>query len=100
MIDYKIGFACKIYEHNTFGTVKEYNQYLKSLNTRSTTVSWMKRCSSQITAFDRIHEIATHNLDVTLKALQYVKKLNPINHFMRVSSDLLPLYSHSPHKQI
>lgn len=84
----KIGFACK-FSHNdpAKGVISEAD-----LNTRITTVAWLKRQPKAV-AEKKIEELVTHNLSSVHKLVERVgKQVEPLR-MVRISSDLLPVYT-------
>ncbi|MFJ3485497.1 UV DNA damage repair endonuclease UvsE [Pseudomonas sp. NPDC090202] len=89
----RIGFACQ-YRH----AVRELSaKDLKALegdfNPRTTTLRWMDSVSVAV-AQEKLLEIVRHNLVAQLRLLAYVAQLPPTLKMLRLSSDLLPFYSH------
>jgi UV damage endonuclease UvdE len=89
----RIGFACQ-YRHPIRSlTLAELKVVEGSLNPRTTTLRWMNGVSPQ-QAREKLLEVVTHNLDAQLRLLAYVAELPPTLRMLRLSSDLLPFYSH------
>ncbi|MDP1315213.1 hypothetical protein Q6274_28985, partial [Klebsiella pneumoniae] len=63
------------------------------LNPRTTTLRWMEGVTPQV-ARDKLVEVVTHNLAAQLRLLAYVATLPAALRMLRLSSDLLPFYSH------
>lgn len=78
----KIGFCCKF--------VTDINVEL--YNTKTTTVNWLT--SNKELVFDKLHSIVVHNLTSQLSMLNEVLKLPKQQHIVRISSDILPMYTH------
>ena len=89
----RIGFACQYRHGQRSLTLKELKALEGPLNPRTTTLRWMNSVT-QAVAHAKLLEIAEHNLDAQLRLLRYVAELPPVLHMMRLSSDLLPFYSH------
>jgi UV damage endonuclease UvdE len=90
----RIGFACQ-YRHSLRDlSLKELKAIEGPRNPRTTTLRWMDSVTQQV-AHAKLLEVATHNLDAQLNLLGYVADLPPTLHMMRLSSDLLPFYSHA-----
>lgn len=85
----KIGFACKWSELDSKGRVVS----VPELNTRTTTVAWLKRQSVQ-EAEDKLWELMCHNIESTRKLVNKVGGLEENLRMVRISSDLLPMYTH------
>ena len=90
----RIGFACQ-YRHSirtlSLGELKALET---AFNPRTTTLRWMATVAPQV-ARDKLLEVVTHNLDAQLRLLAYVADLPPALRMLRLSSDLLPFYSHA-----
>ena len=84
----KIGYACKTVELSARGVVES----IAELNTRTTTVAWLNRQPRE-QAVQRLWDIAMHNVQATASAVEHVSRLPPTQHIMRLSSDMLPMYT-------
>ena len=81
----RIGFCCKYLDEN--GTTDD-----KSVNTRSTTVAWLKRQSLEV-AEQRLWDLMVHNIAATHKMVGLVGEMDPSLRMCRIGSDLLPVYT-------
>ncbi|MBV4550980.1 UV damage endonuclease UvsE [Pseudomonas sp. SWRI102] len=89
----RIGFACQ-YRHPDRGlSVSALKAIESPFNPRTTTLRWMDGVSPQV-ARDKLVEVVVHNLDAQLRLIAYVAELPPTLRMLRLSSDLLPFYSH------
>lgn len=89
----RIGFACQ-YRHAVRDlTAGELKLIEGPFNPRTTTLRWMDGVTPE-TARNKLIEVVTHNLDAQLRLLAYVAELPPTLRMLRLSSDLLPFYSH------
>ncbi|WP_434562167.1 UV damage endonuclease UvsE [Pseudomonas sp. Z5-35] len=89
----RIGFACQ-YRHPDRGlSVSALKAIESPLNPRTTTLRWMDGVAPQV-ARDKLLEVVAHNLDAQLRLIAYVAELPPTLRMLRLSSDLLPFYSH------
>jgi UV damage endonuclease UvdE len=84
----RIGFACKYSELNNKGQVVA----VPELNTRSTTGAWLRRQSQHI-AEERLWDIMKHNIESAKLLVAKVGSLEQHLRMVRLSSDLLPLYT-------
>ena len=84
----RIGFACKWSELDSKGEVVS----VPELNTRGTTVSWLNRQSASI-AEERLWDIMKHNIESAKQLVAKVGSLEPHLRMVRLSSDLLPVYT-------
>ena len=81
----RIGFACKI--QSDLGTAH------KDLNTKSTTITYLNKLNRD-QAFEKLYTIAKHNLYTLAKQIEWVGKQPAHLRMFRISSDLLPAYTH------
>lgn len=81
----RIGFACKIQSSPGKADAK--------LNTKTTTIKWLS-AQSKDAAYTRLYEIAKHNLSAIQLQLEFIAKLPPQQRMFRISSDILPAYTH------
>lgn len=89
----RIGFACQ-YRHGVRDlSLSELKSIEGPLNPRTTTLRWMDGVAPQL-ARDKLMEVVAHNLQAQLHLLAYVAELPPTLRMLRLSSDLLPFYSH------
>lgn len=87
----KIGFACKYKSKIKDKKLsKEEEQYY---NTKSTTLRHLKTLSKEESDFKMV-SIINHNLESTFRLLEYVKTLPKELQMLRLTSDLLPFYTH------
>ena len=87
----KIGFACKWidYPHQTDG-IKATDE-CKKYNTGGTTVAWLKRNHAK--AEEKLWEIMERNIESTRLLVERVGELDEHLRMVRISSDLLPVYT-------
>ncbi|WP_434699899.1 UV DNA damage repair endonuclease UvsE [Pseudomonas sp. D1-1] len=89
----RIGFACQ-YRHPDRGLAASALKTIEApYNPRTTTLRWMDGVPLQV-ARDKLLEVVAHNLDAQLRLIAYVAELAPTLRMLRLSSDLLPFYSH------
>lgn len=89
----RIGFACQYRHALRTLSAAELKLIETPLNPRTTTLRWMESVAPQL-ARDKLVEVVTHNLAAQLRLLSYVAELPPTLRMLRLSSDLLPFYSH------
>jgi UV DNA damage repair endonuclease len=82
---HRIGFACKIQESP--------GKPNKDLNTGTTTISWLNR-QTKDAACERLWNILDKNTNAVKRQLQWLAKQPPHLRMFRLSSDLLPAYTH------
>ena len=90
----RIGFACKWidFPHQVNGIDK--NDDAKQYNTGTTTISWLNR-QSRDQAEQRLWDLMVGNIEATRKLVERVSTLDPHLRMVRISSDLLPAYTHA-----
>lgn len=81
----RIGFACKIQS--------EHDRAAAGLNTGTTTITWLNK-QTKDKAAERLWEILRKNTDAVLAQLKWLSKYPVGAKMMRISSDLLPAYTH------
>jgi UV DNA damage repair endonuclease len=90
----KIGFACKwIDSPDQVDGIKPKDD-CKKYNTGTTTVAWLNRQSRQI-AEEKLWELMNYNLEATRMLVEKVGLLEPNLRMVRLSSDILPVYTES-----
>jgi UV DNA damage repair endonuclease len=82
----RVGFACKIQ--------KQTDTPIKELATHSTTIRWL---SSQPRAKSeqRMWELVQSNVETLYHQIEYIGSQQPQHRMFRITSDLLPAYTHS-----
>lgn len=88
----RIGFCCKYLHEDQSLKKKILEDIQRPLNTRGTTVSWLNRQDKKV-AEQRLYEIAKHNIQSAKNLVEYVGGLSPQQRMVRLSSDLLPVYT-------
>jgi len=88
----RIGFACKYMHPNMTLTTKQRSEMESRYNTKTTTRAWLGR-QTTVVAEAKLWEIIRHNLWATKNLVKYVGGLPNELRFVRISSDLLPLYT-------
>lgn len=81
----RIGFACKIQDSP--------GKAAKGMSTRTTTITWLNNQARDV-AVQRLYDIAKDNLQAVLQQVQWLSKQPRHLRMMRISSDLLPAYTH------
>ena len=81
----RIGFACKIQESQGVAN--------KSLNTGTTTITWLNN-QTKAKAEERLWDILQKNTAAVLAQMRWLAKQPKHLRMMRISSDLLPAYTH------
>ena len=81
----RIGFACKIQE--------SHDKAAPGLNTGTTTITWLNNQTRDV-AVAKLWGILDKNTNAVRKQLDWISKLSPSQRMFRLSSDLLPAYTH------
>ena len=89
----KIGFACKWIDNaNQINGVKSTDD-CKKYNTGTTTVAWLNR-QTKTTAEAKLFSLTKQNIEATRKLIKQVGTLDDNLRMVRISSDILPVYTH------
>ena len=92
MVTKKIGFACKwIDGPSQINGIKQKDN-CKQYNTGSTTVAWLNRQTKEV-AEQKLWDLMTQNIESTRKLVELVGKQHEDLRMVRLSSDLLPVYT-------
>jgi UV DNA damage endonuclease len=93
----RIGFACKWidYPHQVDG-IKPKDE-CKIYNTGTTTISWLNRQSRDV-AEQKLWDLAVQNIEATYKLVERVSTLDDELRMVRISSDILPAYTHDDYR--
>ncbi len=90
----RIGFACKwIDRPDQVDGIKPKDD-CKQFNTGSTTVAWLNR-QSQNVAEEKLWDLMKGNIESVRKLVSKVGEQNPHLRMVRISSDVLPVYTES-----
>jgi len=81
----RIGFACKIQE--------SHDKAAPGLNTGTTTITWLNNQTRDV-AVAKLWGILDKNTNAVRKQLDWISKLPTSQRMFRLSSDLLPAYTH------
>jgi UV DNA damage endonuclease len=89
----RIGFACKWIDHphQTDGIHKDDDA--KQYNTGTTTISWLNKQSRSV-AEQKLWDLMVGNIEATRRLIERVSTLDPALRMVRISSDILPAYTH------
>ena len=88
----KIGFACKWIDNPDQVNGIKVTDDAKKYNTGGTTVAWLNRQTRDV-AEQKLWDIMVQNLNSTKLLVERVGKLNESLRMVRLSSDLLPVYT-------
>jgi UV DNA damage repair endonuclease len=85
----RIGFCCKYVEPHP----KKVFESVDGLNTGTTTVTWLKR-QTRAVAEQKLWDLMVANIESTRKLVERVSELPEPLRMVRLSSDILPCYTH------
>lgn len=89
----RIGFACKYMHSDQSLKKKILEEIQRPYNTKATTHSWLIKQSSSI-AYQKLEYVIDHNLKSLFNLIEYVGSLDEQLRMVRISSDILPFYTH------
>jgi UV DNA damage endonuclease len=90
----RIGFACKwIDRPDQVDSIKPKDD-CKQYNTGSTTVAWLNRQTREV-AEQKLWDLMVQNIESTRKLVERVGELDDSLRMVRISSDILPVYTES-----
>lgn len=90
----KIGFACKWIDTPEQVNGIKSTDPAKELNTGTTTVAWLNRQTREV-AEQRLWDLMVQNITSTQKLVERVGNLDESLRMVRLSSDILPVYTES-----
>ena len=90
----RIGFACKWIDHAGQVDGIDAKDDAKKYNTGGTTVAWLNRQSRDV-AEQKLWDIMVSNIESTRLLVERVGELNENLRMVRLSSDMLPVYTQS-----
>ena len=88
----RIGFACKYMHPDQTQKKKVLEEIQRPLNTRSTTVQWLNRQTTEV-AEQSLWELMEHNIQSYYNLIEYVGGLPNELRMVRLGSDCLPVYT-------
>jgi UV DNA damage repair endonuclease len=90
----RIGFACKWIDHPEQVDGIDKKDDAKQYNTGSTTVAWLNRQTTEV-AEQKLWDLMVGNIEATRKLVERVGTLDENLRMVRLSSDILPVYTQS-----
>ena len=90
----RVGFCCKYLHPDQTQKKKVLEEIQRPLNTRSTTVQWLNRQTTEV-AEQRLWDIMEHNIQSYYNLIEYVGGLPNELRMVRLGSDCLPVYTHT-----
>jgi len=94
MIIKRLGFACKWIDSPDQVLGIKPTDDAKQYNTGSTTVAWLNRQTREV-AEEKLWDLMVGNIESTHKLIQKIGTLNGNLRMVRISSDILPVYTES-----
>ena len=89
----RIGFACKWIDHPHQTDGIKATDDCKQYNTGTTTISWLNRQTRDV-AEQKLWDLMVQNIESTRKLVERVSTLDDGLRMVRISSDILPAYTH------
>ena len=89
----KIGFCCKWIDHAGQTEGIKPTDDAKKYNTGTTTVAWLNRQSREV-AEQKLWDLMVQNIEATRLLVERVSELPESLRMVRLSSDILPCYTH------
>ena len=90
----KIGFACKWIDTPEQAKGIKATDDAKQYNTGTTTITWLNRQSKEV-AEQKLWDLMVQNIEATRKLVERVGQLPEPLRMVRISSDILPAYTHA-----
>jgi len=90
----RIGFACKWIDGPSQIDGIKQTDTARQFNTGTTTVAWLNRQSREV-AEQKLWDLMVGNIEATRKLVERVGTLDPSLRMVRISSDILPVYTHA-----
>ena len=92
MVTKKIGFACKWIDGPSQVDGIKQKDNCKQYNTGSTTVAWLNRQPREV-AEQKLYDLMVGNIESVRKLVERVGELDENLRMVRISSDILPVYT-------
>ena len=89
----RIGFCCKWIDHPGQTNGIKPTDSARKYNTGTTTVAWLNRQTREI-AEQKLWDLMVENIEATRKLVERVSTLDPALRMVRLSSDILPVFTH------
>ena len=89
----RIGFACKWIDGPSQIDGIKQTDTAKQYNTGTTTVAWLNRQTREV-AEQKLWDLMVGNIEATRRLVERVSTLDPALRMVRLSSDILPVYTH------
>ena len=89
----RIGFCCKWIDRPDQTEGIKSTDDARKYNTGTTTVAWLNRQTREV-AEQKLWDLMVQNIESTRKLVERVSTLDPSLRMVRLSSDILPCYTH------
>jgi len=89
----RIGFACKWIDGPSQIDGIKQTDTARQYNTGTTTVAWLNRQTKEV-AEQKLWDLMVGNIEATRKLVERVGELDDNLRMVRISSDILPVYTH------
>jgi UV DNA damage endonuclease len=93
----RIGFACKWIDGPSQINGIKQTDTARQYNTGTTTVAWLNRQTREV-AEQKLWDLMVGNIEATRKLVERVSTLDPALRMVRLSSDILPVYTHATYR--
>jgi UV DNA damage repair endonuclease len=93
----RIGFACKWIDGPSQIDGIKQTDTAKQYNTGTTTVAWLNRQTREV-AEQKLWDLMVGNIEAVYKLVERVSTLDPALRMVRISSDILPVYTHDAYR--
>ena len=90
----RIGFACKWIDGPSQINGIKQTDTARKYNTGTTTVRWLNNQSKDV-AEQRLWDLMVGNIEAVYRLVERVSELEPSLRMVRISSDILPVYTHA-----
>jgi UV DNA damage repair endonuclease len=90
----RIGFACKWIDGPSQIDGIKQTDTARQFNTGTTTVAWLNRQTREV-AEQKLWDLMVGNIEATRRLVERVGTLDPHLRMVRISSDILPVYTHA-----
>ena len=90
----RIGFACKWIDGPSQIDGIKQTDTARQFNTGTTTVAWLNRQSKDV-AEQKLWDLMVGNIEAVYRLVERVGTLDPSLRMVRISSDILPVYTHA-----
>jgi UV damage endonuclease UvdE len=93
----RIGFCCKWIDGPSQIDGIKQTDTAKQYNTSTTTVAWLNRQSREV-AEQKLWDLMVGNIEAVYRLVERVSTLDPHLRMVRISSDILPVYTHDTYR--